>query len=361
MTGSKVDPSSFTKLMVTVLEVPRAGGAGGKVPAGKMKFSSLYLILTPAPGVKLLQTFVKIQKAIHANINATKVGLNGYKLQGNGAYFNASDNITECLKLLEDAINSSGCNSDEHTVATIGFNSEPEAYYNSEQNKYDIEGPKNLFDAGMFVDWYIKLLNDHPLVSYLEDPFAEKEGYQLLPQKLQEAGLDQRVKFGLRNFHKGNLETLKIHTEFIEKEEEDEAEGEEEKKEEAPEGEGEQPAEEEKKETPEGEGEGDKEPEDPNKDKFYANILHVDRTHYKLFSDFLDFQSYGNTQKGERKQRVIIQDNFYESSNSDIIDLALGLNAAYVNIKGINNSTKLAKVLRYNTVSSRLLKLADSE
>jgi enolase len=60
----------------------------------------------------------------------------------------------------------------------------------------------------------------------------------------------------------------------------------------------------------------------------------------------MDFQSYGNSQNSARKFGVIVQDNFYESQNSDIVDLALGMNAHYLNIKGISSSEKIAKVLR---------------
>jgi enolase len=87
-------------------------------------------------------------------------------------------------------------------------------------------------------------------------------------------------------------------------------------------------------------------PEDPNKDKFHINVLHIDKSQYSCFSEILDFQSYGNSQKAERKFGVIIQDNFYESQNSDIVDLALGMGAHYLNIKGISGSEKIAKVLR---------------
>jgi hypothetical protein len=82
-----------------------------------------------------------------------------------------------------------------------------------------MEGPKNLFDPSQMADWYVKLLADHPLISYIEDPFSEIEGYKQFPEKLSEAGLDSKVKFGLKNFHKGSIEKLKELTEYFEKEE----------------------------------------------------------------------------------------------------------------------------------------------
>lgn len=42
-------------------------------------------------------------------------------------------------------------------------------YVVPDQNKYDMEGPKNLFEAKQMCDFYLKVITDHPLVTYLED------------------------------------------------------------------------------------------------------------------------------------------------------------------------------------------------
>ena len=59
----------------------------------------------------------------------------------------------------------------------IGFNCDSEGFYNKETNKYDMEGPKNLFDPEQMADWYVKLCQEHPLCVYIEDPMCEVEGY----------------------------------------------------------------------------------------------------------------------------------------------------------------------------------------
>ena len=63
---------------------------------------------------------------------------------------------------------------------------------------------------------------------------------------------------------------------------------------------------------------------------------------------------YGNSQKAERKFGVIVSDNFYESSSTDIVDLSMGMGARYLNIKGINKTEKLSKVLRYSQITKKL-------
>lgn len=345
----------MTKLMFTILN-------GGKSVSSKVKFSKIYLILGAAKGISIIDTFLKIQKAITTTITSSKVGLNGFKQGADGSFFNACENINEALKMIEDAINGAGCNSDQQMVASVGINCESDSFYNPDQNKYDMEGPKNLFDPNQMSDWYIKLLKDHPLISYIEDPFSELDGYRNFPKKLADAGLAQSVNFGLKTFYHGKMDKLKSLTEFFEKEE-DEGEGEVsihqyniQTEDHNQANTDDEPKKEETKEAEEA-----KQVEDPNKDKFYINTLHVTREQCLYFSDILEFLSYGNSQKAERKFGVIIQDQFYESTQSDIVDLAIGIGAKYLNIKGIGRTEKIAKVLRYSQVTNKLLKKIPEE
>jgi len=39
----------------------------------------------------------------------------------------------------------------------------------ADSGKYDIDGPKNLYDSKMLIDWYLKMVTEHPLVTYIED------------------------------------------------------------------------------------------------------------------------------------------------------------------------------------------------
>ena len=353
LTGSNVELSGMTKLMFTVLN-------GGKSVSSKVKFSKIYLILGASKEVSVINSFLKIQKAIVTSINSSKQGTNGFKMGADGSYFNACDSIPEALKILEDAIKNSNVNTDQETVASIGINCESESFYNAETNKYDMEGPKNLFEPGQMADWYIKFLGDHPLITYIEDPFSEITGYQMFPEKLQEHSLDKTISFGVKNFYQGKLEKLKEFTEYFEKEQEDdEAEGEGDKViillnwQDQPEAEGEgnhenqeegaKDAEDKKEDTP-AEGDQEQEEEDPNKDKFFVNSVHVTKGQYLCYSDILDLLSHGNSQKAERKFGLVVEDNYYESTASDIVNLAVGMGAKYLNIKGINSTEKIAKV-----------------
>jgi hypothetical protein len=55
----------------------------------------------------------------------------------------------------------------------FGINPDIESFYLKDQNKYDIEGPKNLYDTDMVIEWLVKMCNEHPLLEYLEDPLVE--------------------------------------------------------------------------------------------------------------------------------------------------------------------------------------------
>ena len=74
---------------------------------------------------------------------------------------------------------------------TIGINADSHPYYSAETDKYEIEGPKNLFDQNMMADYFVKMANDHPLLTYIEDPFAEGDvlGYQKLIKRLKSANV----------------------------------------------------------------------------------------------------------------------------------------------------------------------------
>jgi len=166
------------KLMFTVFN-------GGKAVGSKVKFSRFYVIFdvkTADIDIDVNDLYFKVASAIKKGVQAHKLGENGFKPGVTGAYFNAHENFNETFKLLEDAIAQIGVNTAERKYVTIGINADAESYYQADSQRYDIEGPKNLFDGPMMADWLTKQVNDHPLLSYIEDPFIKDDvaGYQKL-------------------------------------------------------------------------------------------------------------------------------------------------------------------------------------
>jgi enolase len=162
---------------------------GGKALASKVRYTRFYLIMDINPDDKdidALELYYSVAAAIKKGLNGTKLGEAGFRPGPSGSYFNAFDTVNDSFKLLEEAINTVGCNKEDRKFLTIGINCDSNTYYMAEQEKYDIEGPKNLFDSTMLADYWVKMAKDHPLLTYIEDPFAEGDvrGYQKLIKKL---------------------------------------------------------------------------------------------------------------------------------------------------------------------------------
>lgn len=50
----------------------------------------------------------------------------------------------------------------------------------------------------------------------------------------------------------------------------------------------------------------------------------------------------------------MIEDCFYESTNSDVVDFAVGTNIGYLNIKGFFRIEKTSKVQRFSEIINEL-------
>jgi enolase len=95
-------------------------------------------------------------------------------------------------------------------------------------SKYDIEGPKILFDTAMLADWLAKICVDHPLVTYIEDPFSINDiaGYQKLIEICKEKA--PHVKIAVKAWFGSDLDLIKEHTALIQEASDDEEEEDEE-------------------------------------------------------------------------------------------------------------------------------------
>lgn len=78
-----------------------------------------------------------------------------------------------------------------------------------------------MHDAKMLVDWYIKLVSEHPLISYVEDGIraGDVAGWQLLCNAFRA----KNIRSGVNKWFKSDFETIKLFTQMLQpKEEEDE-------------------------------------------------------------------------------------------------------------------------------------------
>lgn len=365
---------------------------GGKALGSKVKFATFYLIIdvqASDENVDAGEIYFKVTGNIKRLIAAHKLGENGFKANAFGSYYNAYDSINDTFKMLEDAINQAQVNTADRKFAQLGVNVDAQSSYLAEQEKYEIEGPKNLFDANTLTEWLFKMATDHPLLTYIEDPFAQGDliGYQRIVNRFKEK---PGVKIAIKNWFGSDLEALKHHTQLIQPDvESDEEEGEAkpESKKETPEKE---PPKEEKEEPPVAQKdvkgakpdpkgkptmdkkqsmptgnpvkpgqkgapvptipEETKDPNDPNRDKIRPHAVHFDRSKHQTTAPLLDMIQYTNYQKEEERVGLVIDDFTYESRQSDIIDFAFATQCDYVNLKGIFRPERTAKVERFQEI-----------
>jgi enolase len=89
-------------------------------------------------------------------------------------------------------------------------------------HKYEWDGPKNQFDENQLSEFYEKMINDHPLLEYIEDPFAKGDvkAIKKFIGKLQVSHPGVRV--GINSMFQSNLETIKNFTLMIVEDSDDE-------------------------------------------------------------------------------------------------------------------------------------------
>jgi len=119
--------------------------------------------------------YLKVCIALEKAVASTKGGLAAFKRGADGAFFNAYDNIGECFKLLEDAIAHMGINTEARKFLKIGLNADAGSWFAEELGKYEWDGPKTAYDVDQLIDFYEKLITDHPLLEYIEDGFANSD------------------------------------------------------------------------------------------------------------------------------------------------------------------------------------------
>lgn len=173
-----VDVTRNTKLLISVFN-------GGKAAASAVKFAKFYLIIDAAAQgqegakidpIKILGYYQKFLATLKKAILSTKVGEAGYKLGVDGVYFNANANIAESFKMIEESIILSGANDEGRKLFQIGVNADADSGYNKDAKdpgKYEQEGQKTQFGVEAMVEYYAKMLQEHPLLSYVEDAFGQ--------------------------------------------------------------------------------------------------------------------------------------------------------------------------------------------
>lgn len=141
---------------------------GGKAIGSKCKVFKYYLVAKNVIDPGLLQT---VLQAVRKSIVSGKGGEAALKYSSDGTFICPVDTIVDNLKIVEDAIVSSG----GKESLGIGVGWQADTLFLPDTKKYELENPKTPFDNDQFIDYHIKLLTDRPLICYIEDPLASSE------------------------------------------------------------------------------------------------------------------------------------------------------------------------------------------
>lgn len=207
------------KLMFTVLN-------GGKDSGSKVKFKKFFVIFDvnqqDIGSVNLQEAYFKLCQAIEKGISSTKGGANAFKRSSDGSFYNAYDNINDSFKMLEDAINQAGINNDKKKYIKLGINADAQSWFLEDSQRYDWDGPKNTMDQNQLMDFYDKLVNDHPLLEYIEDAFAVSD-IKTLKKYILKKREQGSVNIGVQTLFNNDLRVIKEYTTYIQPDSDDEA------------------------------------------------------------------------------------------------------------------------------------------
>jgi len=105
-------------------------------------------------------------------------------MNSEGSYFTPNDNsINDTVKVIEDILK----DLNEGSKVTIGIDCNANNFYTDAAKKYEMDGFKTPIENDLLVDFYVKYLSEHPLITYLEDPMSELDlaGWNKLISKFE--------------------------------------------------------------------------------------------------------------------------------------------------------------------------------
>ena len=165
----------------------------GKDMNSKVKFEKWILFISNVNKLSsndLKDLFSKIYNSLKKVLTAGKAGENGMRLNDEGSYFPPIDTTNDIIKLIENVIAECGGNNLYYGIDCNGNN-----YYTAETQTYEMDGFKKPHDNEQMIEFFVKLCKDHPLLKYLEDPLSNEDlrGYSKLFDKFEAEGVDVQV------------------------------------------------------------------------------------------------------------------------------------------------------------------------
>ena len=302
----------------------------------------------------IIDLYTKMHEIIRKALTAGKAGENGMKTNNEGSFTPPSDKYEDVLKLMESFIKDINASMDNQNVVSLGIDFNADNFYNPKDNTYEAEGAKKPLDNVQLIDTYIKLITDHPSLTYLEQPLScdDEDGWSLLIEKLKDKPNINLVK--KVDIYKKDPEPKIAATDpnEVKKEKVEEKEKEKEiKKEESKE-----KIDKTKKTTTTKKKKKNLEPvktDEPLKteENFKKEKPKIGLFSYRLREANVISHLFNNILKMKEKNNNfggILYENDIESNQAGIINLGMALNCDYIILNGVNMSDqKITKIKEY--------------
>ena len=136
----------------------------------------------------IIELYPKMYEIIKKSLTAGKAGENGMKTNNEGSFNPPSDKYEDVIKLMEGFIKDINTSMNNQNIVSLGIDFNADNFFNPKDNTYDTEGAKKPLDNVQLIDTYLKLITDHPSLTYMEEPLAcdDEDGWSLLIEKLKD-------------------------------------------------------------------------------------------------------------------------------------------------------------------------------
>ena len=176
---------------------------GGKHAGGKLKIQEFMIM--PQDNISFKEKLHHVTLVYHnlGKLLVKKYGISSKNLGDEGGFAPLLDTPEEALSVIEEAITVSGFTPGVEIFLALDCASSE--YYNKETKQYEVEEGLFLTNTEL-VDYYINLVNKHPSMKSIEDPFDEfdYEGWRLFTEKI-----GNKIMIVGDDLYTTNIETVK--------------------------------------------------------------------------------------------------------------------------------------------------------
>ena len=123
----------------------------------------------------IIELYPKMYEIIKKSLTAGKAGENGMKTNNEGSFTPPSDKYEDVIKLMEGFIKEINSSMNNQNIVSLGIDFNADNFFNPKDNTYDTEGAKKPLDNVQLIDTYLKLIADHPSLTYMEEPLASDD------------------------------------------------------------------------------------------------------------------------------------------------------------------------------------------